>query len=191
MRLFVVAALGMFCIAAIIAVTGGFRGHIGPFPFSAQRPTSVAICAWLMLVLGSLRLGPGAANELAATICRWFGHRTTHVALGCVAATVSVAFARGAFVAAGADPYGYVSQALLWAAGNPVQLQPLKRFLVPSLAVSKSFAFHLCWIPSTTGAICAEAKHGGTAVAAIDSTCLARLQFCRCLVCMLCVLSAI
>ncbi len=39
------------------------------------------------------------------------------------AGTVVAGLACGALVAAGADPYAYVSQSLLWANGNPVQAQ--------------------------------------------------------------------
>src|SRR5262249_42483770 len=53
------------------------------------------------------------------------------IAVGLALATAAVGLSFGARVAAGADSYGYVSQALLWAHGSPVQLQPLVALQAP------------------------------------------------------------
>jgi len=125
-RLLAAAAAVLFAAAIVIAVTGGFRRPFGPFVVSVQRPAILALAAWLLAVLSALDDGSPIRG-----VWRRAGRLARHpfaVPLAISSAVLSAAIVRGTFVAAGADPYGYVHQAALWAAGNPAELQsPLAR----------------------------------------------------------------
>ena len=125
-RLLAAAAAVLFAAAIVIAVTGGFRRAFGPFVVSVQRPATLAFAAWLLAVLSALDDGSPIRG-----VWRRAGRLARHpfaVPLAISSAVLSAAIVRGTFVAAGADPYGYVHQAALWAAGNPAELQsPLAR----------------------------------------------------------------
>ena len=123
MRLqFRISAL-LIVVAIAIAATGGYRGLVLGVPISARRPAVFALVAWLVID------GPmwsARRARVAARLDRYldFLDRRAAALVALLAIAVGLASAGlGAHVAAGADPYGYVSQALLWLHGNPVQHQ--------------------------------------------------------------------
>jgi hypothetical protein len=130
----------LMAAAVLIALTGGFRTEVAHLRVSAQWPIVSSVGAWLLLVVDWLR------SPLRARGLRLFGvaaiaaeRRGTAVAIGLVAATIAAGLAFGARAAAGADPYGYVSQGLLWARGNPVQFQTPLAFDAPWPEADRAF----------------------------------------------------
>ena len=118
-----------------ISFTGGFLIEIGPARISSrnpQNPILLAIiafaAAWVLAPRGrKTDTMIAESNWLAGTLERVFPRLTASQTrwlvtgtAGLVAvAVVWLGIARGAFVAGGADSYGYVSQAQLWLAGIP------------------------------------------------------------------------
>jgi hypothetical protein len=84
------------------------------------RPALVAGLASVFLLYGS-----DARQQTLARIWSRIVRHSTTVAIVLGAVTVAIAYRVSAFEAFGADAYGYVSQAHLWAAGNLVQHEPL------------------------------------------------------------------
>jgi Alg9-like mannosyltransferase family len=131
----------LMAVALLIALTGGFRTEIAHVRVSAQWPIVSSVGAWLLLVVDYWRrssdrtrgLRPFAVAAIAAE------RRGTAVALGLVALTIAAGVAFGARAAAGADPYGYVSQGMLWASGNPVQFQTSLAFAAPWPDAERAF----------------------------------------------------
>jgi hypothetical protein len=114
----------LIAIASIVCVTGGFRTSIGSIRISVQRPATLSIGAWGLLVLAARRMNHEVLTARLVALKIRCARMAASFALALAVTVVIAALALEARVAAGADPYGYVSQALLWAAGNPVQLQP-------------------------------------------------------------------
>lgn len=124
MRRYCVVATGLFVLAAGIAVTGGVRGSVAGIPFSARRVVPLSVAAWCVILYGMHRSDAEQVDRQVRSVVRAVRRHATKIAVAIAGATLAVALIFGAFTAAGADPYGYVSQADLWAAGNPVQFQP-------------------------------------------------------------------
>jgi hypothetical protein len=113
----------LFAAACIIAITGGFRTSIASLQISVQRPAMIAVAAWITVVLGARRMDHAFLAPQLIRVRAWAARRATQIVLVVAACTALAALLLGAQVAAGADPYGYVSQSKLWTRGNPVQLQ--------------------------------------------------------------------
>jgi hypothetical protein len=122
----------LMAAALVIALTGGFRTELAHVRVSAQWPIVASVGAWLLLVT-EWRRSPfrtqGIRTFCVAAIAAERSGAT--IALGLVLVTVAAGVTFGVRTAAGADPYGYVSQALLWAHGNPVQFQTPLAFAAP------------------------------------------------------------
>jgi hypothetical protein len=121
--------------AFVIAVTGGFVLEVGRMRISSRNhinPLILAVAAftaaWLVAPRGHRRQVIGveferlvravdeAVPHLTPSQARW----AARGAAGVIAiAVVTIGVLRGAFVAGGPDPYGYVSQARLWTTGIP------------------------------------------------------------------------
>jgi hypothetical protein len=134
-RILLIAAGLALLWAWTISFTGGFLVEIGWLRISSrntQNPLLLTIvafaAAWLLgprrhrtpTLMAELTWLAGALGNvfprLTASQTRWL------VALTAILIAVAVALFgifRGAFVAGGPDPYGYVSQAHLWLAGIP------------------------------------------------------------------------
>jgi hypothetical protein len=124
-RYFAGAAV-LLAAATAIAVTGGFRTDFTYLRVAVRWPTWLCVAAWILIVLGSRRSPvPPALERTAASIRQYSARHQTAIAAVLAIGIIAAGLAFGAFVAAGADPYGYVSQSLLWARGNPVQFQTL------------------------------------------------------------------
>jgi Dolichyl-phosphate-mannose-protein mannosyltransferase len=95
------------------------------------RPLLIASVAFVVFILsgGVLRLPDRAIRAMgtlaaaAAPVCAWA--RPYHGAWALAALVVAVGVGRGSAVAGGADSYGYVSEAQLWAHGQLYQPMPL------------------------------------------------------------------
>ena len=114
-----------------IALTGGVVLDLGAIRFSSRNAVNPFILA--LLALGAAAAGAPAGRRratlatdwhaLASPLTRWHGrlaadrrHALTAAAAALLAVTVVLfGLLRGALVAGGADSYGYLSQAHLWA----------------------------------------------------------------------------
>ena len=107
--------------AIAVWMTGGVVFHIGHVQVSSRRILNPAL---FMLLSGS------AAFFLATSQQRrreWPALAARVVVAGAVMAVVAFGLAKGLFVAAASDAYGYVSQADLWARGDLIVHQPWAR----------------------------------------------------------------
>jgi hypothetical protein len=122
-RYFFSAAI-LLAAAVAVAITGGFRIDVAHLRIAVRWPTELCVAAWILIVLGSRRSRlPPPIERAVAALRRYSVRYRTATAAVLVACVIGAGLVFGAFVAAGADPYGYVSQSLLWAHGNPVQFQ--------------------------------------------------------------------
>jgi hypothetical protein len=122
----------LMAVALVIALTGGFRTELAHVRVSAQWPIVASIGAWVLLVTDWRRSPFRTRGVRTFCVAAIAAERSgARLALGLVLVTVAAGLAFGAHAAAGADPYGYVSQALLWARGNPVQFQTPLAFAAP------------------------------------------------------------
>jgi hypothetical protein len=142
----------LIVVAIAIAVTGGYRGVVLGVPISARRPGVFALVAWLVIVSP---MWSASRARVDARLDRYldFLDRRAAALVALLAIAVGLASAGlGAHVAAGADPYGYVSQALLWLHGNPVQHQSQLAMNAPWSNAEWSFC-PLGYRPSVTRGI--------------------------------------
>jgi len=123
-RLLVIGGVLLTTWAPIAYVTGGFTVHPMGIRFSARgawRPAMLALAAFGVhaVVYGRRELDEDIDWLIGAT-------RALLVPTVAAAAVASFVFATvyGTFVAGGADPYGYVSQADLWLRGSLRVEQP-------------------------------------------------------------------
>jgi hypothetical protein len=136
------AALVLFGAAAlwtlIVLVSGGLVFRLGPVRISARRALNPAVIA---LAAAAATWGLATATERRRAIDAAGAHllgqrgilhlasRQPHclaraAAAGAALAILLFGLLRGTFVAGGADAYGYVSQADLWAEGSLIVRQP-------------------------------------------------------------------
>jgi hypothetical protein len=146
--------------APLVVLTGGFSVRIGPLSISSRNPRNAVVIVVVLLAL-AWTLGPAAARSAAlGNDLRWLlaqvrsrtvgawrqwtaveaiviaRTRAAHAAAAATAvalAVVVVGFHEGAFVAAGSDAWGYISEAELWARGDLRIEQPLMRELTPQV----------------------------------------------------------
>ena len=111
-------------LLAVIAVFGsGIYTSAHGIRLSSQtlwRPVLIASTASALLLYRS-DIRQQKVGELWSRLL----HHSVAAAIILGAATVAIAFRVSAFEAFGADAYGYVSQAHLWATGNLIQHEPL------------------------------------------------------------------
>jgi hypothetical protein len=107
--------------ALAVLVTGGLTFQLGSLQISSRHVVNPAILALLAAV---------AAYTLATRDEQrreWPTLAASTVAFGAAVSVMSFGLAKGLFVAAASDAYGYVSQADLWARGDIVVEQPWAR----------------------------------------------------------------
>jgi hypothetical protein len=121
--LYWIPAAVLLVLATIVAFTGGLRGTVLGVPFSSRRVAPACLAAWVLIVLGARKMDNAELDRRIAGLRFRVQQYATPIAIGLAATTFLVALRFGAFTAAGADPYGYISQAELWAHGNPTQFQ--------------------------------------------------------------------
>ena len=121
--IFLIAIAAGAVLAAIAVFGPGVHTTAYGIRLSSQtvwRPAFVASIASACLLYRSERL-----QQKVATLWSHILHHAWPAAIFLGTVTVMIAFRVSAFEAVGADQYGYVSQAHLWAAGNLVQHEPL------------------------------------------------------------------
>ena len=135
--LFVIAA----AFVLFVAWTGGFAVNLGPFHLRSRSPWNPMIVATLLGVLTAVLATPGRRRQSVAAefalILRGLASpfreirvavRLAPILAGITAvAIVALGFWKGAFVAGGADSYGYLSQARLWSHGTLQIEQPIMK----------------------------------------------------------------
>jgi Dolichyl-phosphate-mannose-protein mannosyltransferase len=120
-RLLTLTAIVEIVAALLALLFGGFYFTVGSLPISARGPykpfvigvTAACLAIWLY-ELETRRTTSGALQSSSRAI-----------AATAAVATLAIGIHFGAFAAGGADSYGYVSQALLWAEGRLVVKEPL------------------------------------------------------------------
>ena len=123
-RILAVAGACAVALAAAVAATGGIDGSIGALHLRVRQPWRL-LAAGMCLIAGAFWLG---GRQMKATLSRAWDDRDRYapwIALVTAATAMLVGLVKGTRVAGGADAYGYVSQALLWLKGLPVQAEPL------------------------------------------------------------------
>jgi hypothetical protein len=139
-RIFLILFLVAVVWAAVVALTGGFTLKLGLIRLRSRSPWNVVIIAALMGVVAGVLAPPGRRRQAVIAeldlILRWVASplrdirglavRLAPFLAGITAvAVVVLGFWKGAFVAGGADSYGYLSQAHLWAQGQTQIEQPI------------------------------------------------------------------
>jgi hypothetical protein len=133
-RLAIVLSVGaVLAIVAtvLIAATGGLSTAFGPVRLTARDPFRVYYLAVLLGSAALWRLDRDAVDgrwSTLVTAAPWLV-----AAISVMSALVAVRY--GAFVAGGADAYGYVTEAMLWVKGSLHVTEPLAR-VVPSLGAA-------------------------------------------------------
>ena len=125
-------AVSAFIAMLLIAATGGFRTSLGPLPLIAEDPFRAYYIGVLFLCAALWRADRRAAQRDADD--RW-GTVAPWIAVSACVLVLVVAIRYGAFVAGGADAYGYVAEALLWTHGHLHVAEPLAH-LSPSLGAA-------------------------------------------------------
>ena len=121
-----VAAVGAcaLMLAAAVAATGGGSWLVGPLLVRMHGP-------WRLLggglILVGIAIWLGGAEFRTMLVRAWDGRDKPAgwFAAAAAAAAMVTGLVKGTAVAGSADSYGYVSQALLWLKGLPVQAEPL------------------------------------------------------------------
>jgi hypothetical protein len=123
-RLAGAAGATLLALGAAVAATGGADWAVGPLRVRAHEP-------WRLLGAGGLLLGASAwlgGRRFTRALEQAWAARDRYAPIAAAAAAVgaaAVGFVWGIGVAGSADAYGYVSQALLWLQGVPIEPQPL------------------------------------------------------------------
>ena len=123
-RILAVAGGCAVALAAAVAVTGGIDWSIGALRLRVHQP-------WRLLVAGVCLIAAASwlgGRQARAALSRAWDRRERYapwIAIAAAATAMLVGLVKGTRVAGGADAYGYVSQALLWLKGLPVQAEPL------------------------------------------------------------------
>lgn len=144
-RRFRLAALLLFGVAAawalIVAASGGFVFRLGTVRISSRSPVNAGIAAfaaaaaaWALTTRDERRRASSIARAYVVEehgLRRLLREPPRQLAPGVVVivalAVVTFGLVKGSFVAGGADAYGYVSQADLWARGDLIVRQPFAR----------------------------------------------------------------
>jgi len=122
----IVAAAGAcaLALAAVVAVAGGVDWPLGPLRLRIHQPWRL-LAAGFGLIGASLWLG---GVQFKAALARGWDDRDAYarwIAAASALVAALVGLAKGTATAGSADAYGYVSQALLWLRGLPLQVELL------------------------------------------------------------------
>jgi hypothetical protein len=142
-------ALALSAWAAAIAVSAGFRITVLGFTIVSRDPLRPLAVAAVLLAAGYAIAGRRAIDEELDRAAAAFVRAAPPLA---VAAAVAVAVAGlrwGSFAASSVDPYGYVSQAALWARGTLHVDQPFAASM-PWPDADRAFA-PMGYRPATSG----------------------------------------
>src|SRR5262245_7193447 len=123
-RLLLAAALAAFAIALIVFWTGGVQLRVAGTLLrarGAERP----LIAGLVLLVACVLLDRRAAAATLRDRPRLIARLAPWVAGAAALSVTVIAFRYGAFVAGGADSYGYLSEAYGWARGELPRAYPI------------------------------------------------------------------
>jgi hypothetical protein len=113
-----------FFWAMTVALTGGVRWRLGPLLVQSRDPARALIIATALVCVYAVRFRANLLDEIA--LVRHLLHRLSPwIAIAGAMASIAIAIRWGTFAASGADSYGYVSQAYLWADGRLRIEQPI------------------------------------------------------------------
>ena len=119
--------------AVLVKATGGFVLSLGWFHFSSRSARNPFLIALVSLV-ATWALSRGGHRDGRAVPATWKRAWPPLVAGFVALALVILGVAKGAHVAGGADSYGYVSQAHMWATGALKPAAPGYDVLPPGLS---------------------------------------------------------
>ena len=119
-----VAGLAALVLASWIAVHGRIDIYPGGRHLAIRRVTPVSLGAWLLLCTATAAAGRAWRDSVLMRVDALVSRHAAIAAAVLAVAVGTTCLLQGAFTAAGADPYGYVSQARLWADGSPLTLLP-------------------------------------------------------------------
>ena len=160
------AAFAAFVLAAawalIVAVSGGFAFRLGGLRISSRGALNPAIAAigaaaaaWFLATAEERRRAiafVGDEHGLRRLLRQPPRQLASIVAIAAAVAVVVFGLHKGLFVAGGADAYGYVSQADLWARGSLIVRQPFARDLTwPNAAETLAPLGYRAYRPSPHG----------------------------------------
>src|SRR5829696_5195923 len=111
-------------LAGWIATHGRIDYSWGGRPHAIRRVTPVSLAAWLLLIGAGGLLGADRRARLFDAVSRFLQHRASILGILLAICVGATAARFNAFTAAGSDPYGYVTQSLLWRQGRLVQALP-------------------------------------------------------------------
>jgi hypothetical protein len=121
-----------FSVALFDLFTEGADFSVGPIRLSTREPFRPLLIGVLS---GTIAIWLSDRVFVWATKWDWVRRWSAPLAVAVAIVTVALGIRFGDFAAGGADAYGYVSQAYLWAAGNLVMSEPLGA-LIPALGES-------------------------------------------------------
>lgn len=151
-RACVALAVAAACWSLLALLTGGVSFHLGFLSLSSRNPRNPALAAALMFLAAWTLGDPGSRGQQLLFDLHWIGDGVRRagvrvwtawtgliawveagvppvaaplIAIAASAGIVVTAFRESAFVAAGSDAWGYVSQAHLWATGTLRSSEPL------------------------------------------------------------------
>jgi hypothetical protein len=107
----------------VVLVTGGFSLALGPLRLSSHRALPPLLGG--VLAYSASHLWGPSSDEVWSALRALLIRLSPALAALLAALVIAVGTARGSRVAAGADCYGYVSQAELWVKGQLIQTDPL------------------------------------------------------------------
>jgi hypothetical protein len=116
------AALGVALFAFILTVLAAagvsFRADVGPLSISLRHARNPAIVTVVTGLCAVWWLGVRLVEEVTRRVEAWARQRADVAALALAVGTAVGTARHGAFVAAGSDSAGYLSQARLWLSGS-------------------------------------------------------------------------
>ncbi len=117
-------ALVLVAWTTVVAVAGGFTVRLGFLRLSSHR-IAPPLVALVLVAMAARRASGSRADEAWSSLRARLDALAPGLAALLVAGMVSTTISFASRVAAGSDPYGYVSQAALWMEGRLVQRDPL------------------------------------------------------------------
>ena len=119
------AALALSAWAAAIAVSAGVRFTVLGLTIVSRDPLRPLAVAAVLLAAGYAIFGRRPIDEELDRVASAFGRAALPLAIAAALAVLIAGLHWGSFAASSVDPYGYVSQAALWARGSLHVDQPL------------------------------------------------------------------
>ncbi|MBI3261962.1 MAG: glycosyltransferase family 39 protein [Acidobacteria bacterium] len=126
-RLLLLLGLASFTWTVVLLISGGVTIPIGSRQVSSRSPVNPLIAALVCWAAALARVRAQDLRREAIAFMRLLPRLPLILAASAAAIAVATALIWGTFAASGADSYGYVSQAALWAHGRLSVQQPFVR----------------------------------------------------------------